>query len=169
MSENLDKLCERMEAIDKACRASLAHIPTPLQDALTAGLACVRTTRAWQERRAGYVQRGLFDDTPKTPASAPWVSGSKTSLMAAGEISASGRAVATRAAVLALLAKGPKTCEEIERALKQGGSSIRPRLVELRSRGLAYVEGERMTKSRRMAQVNHISAAGLERLTSGEI
>jgi hypothetical protein len=31
------------------------------------------------------------------------------------------------------------------------------------------VEGERMTKSRRMAQVNHISAAGLERLTSGEI
>lgn len=163
MSEQIKNLCEWMERIEIQCN-KLGHIPSGLRDALTGGRASVRTARSFVERSAP-VQRAMFDDTPKVPASVPWVSGSETSLRAAGEISSSGRAVATRRAVLALLAKGSRTCEEIEIALGQGGSSIRPRLVELRNRGLVFVDGERRTaKSKRMAQVNHISKKGRESL-----
>lgn len=171
MTENINKLIDRIEAIAKACRVSLAYIPAPVQDALTAAHACVRTTRAWQEQ-AGNVQRSMFgDDTPKVPAYVPYASGSSTSLKAAGSISSSGSAIATRSAVLATLSKGPKTCDEIEelfqrrdremnREPRSWGSSIRPRLVELRDRGFVFLEGERGARSGRMAAINHISEAG---------
>jgi DNA-binding IclR family transcriptional regulator len=56
--------------------------------------------------------------------------------------------------VLFALDEGPQTTEQIERTTGLGGSTVRPRLVALRARGLVTKSDERRrTASGRMAAV----------------
>lgn len=93
----------------------------------------------------------LFNPDPPRPAFAPWQEHSATSRDAAFSVKA--KAPSIRERVYQAICAKPSTDEELCEALAMGGSTVRPRRVELHQAGRIKEAGTRKTHSGRDAVI----------------